>query len=63
MSIQYITKSHIARLLFEMRKMGETVIKEEGEIVTADELLTKYYGRSVGEDEAQQFITHQLITA
>lgn len=55
-----MTKQHIAQVLFEMKRTGECIAKIEGELVTADELLTQFYSRPVSEEEGQRFITHDL---
>lgn len=51
-----MSKGHIAAMLFRMKKHGEVIGRDEGELVSADELLTQYYGREVMPDEAQSFI-------
>lgn len=56
LSILYMSKGHIAAMLFRMKKHGEEIARDEGELVSADELLTRYYGREVMPDEAQSFI-------
>ena len=51
-----MTQGKTAALLFSMRKNGETVAMIEGEVLTADELLTQLVGREVTEDEGFNFI-------
>lgn len=58
-----MSKSKIAMILYEMKRKGESVIEVEDELLSADELLTRFYGREVGEDMGQSFIMGELTTA
>lgn len=52
-----MSKSKIAALLYQMKKQHQELVSVEGELFSADELLTRFYGREVSEEAGQKFVT------
>lgn len=51
-----MSKQQIAALLFGMKRAHQSFVTVEGELFTADELLSRFYGREVGEEVGQEFV-------
>jgi hypothetical protein len=51
-----MSKSQIAVLLFKMKRAHQSLVSVEGELFSADELLTRFYSREVSEEIGQEFI-------
>jgi len=51
-----MTKNKIAVALYNMKKHGQEQVTLFGELFSADELLTMFYGRRIKPSEGQEFI-------
>lgn len=54
-------RAKIAATLYEMKRNHSNLISIEGELYSADELLTMWAGRPISEEEGKDFITHDSM--